>query len=143
MRRRAFTLIELLVVFAIIAILIGLLLPAVQKIREAAARISCANNLHQLGLAAHNFHDSNSAFPPGYVPGPPRTNEGVFIDLLPYVEQDNIYKQWVFTPWGYQNWGKANGPAGPAWNVVKTYQCPTGCGAPNFRPKTGRATNLA
>src|SRR5438552_14708563 len=95
---RGFTLVELLVVIAIIGILIGLLLPAVQKIREAAARIQCQNNLKQMTLALLNAADTNSGLlPPGLVLYPNRVGTdrngegGLFLHILPYIEQDNLY----------------------------------------------------
>ncbi len=101
--KKGFTLIELLVVIAIIAILIGLLLPAVQKVREAAARSTCTNNLKQMGLAVHSYHDSNNRMPPNANPGPAYNGSSAnqwswMSQILPYIEQGNLYAGGLGTP---------------------------------------------
>ncbi len=136
--RCGFTLIELLVVIAIIAILIGLLLPAVQKIREAAARMSCSNNLKQLALACHNYHDANSQMPYGRKFD--NWDAYTWSELVqPYIEQDNVYKGWLFlnTPTWNQNYPGPNGPIGndatqrqTRHAIIKTFLCPSD-GGPN------------
>jgi prepilin-type N-terminal cleavage/methylation domain-containing protein/prepilin-type processing-associated H-X9-DG protein len=136
-RHAAFTLIELLVVIAIIGILIALLLPAVQKVREAANRTSCANNLKQLGLALHNFHDSRGGFPaarqdvpsyPGMVEDPPRTSWTA--SVLPYIEQGNLQNIYRLD----RDFGEPEndgtppytGPnAGPNQTDIKLFLCPS------------------
>ncbi|WP_238537668.1 DUF1559 domain-containing protein [Zavarzinella formosa] len=126
--RPAFTLIELLVVIAIIAILIGLLLPAVQKIREAANRMKCTSNLKQLGLAAHNYQDTYQAFPTGVAaPGSDGRTTSLFVELLPFIEQDALYKQWNFTT-PSANFGAVGTPASAKVNM---YVCPSAAVADN------------
>jgi prepilin-type N-terminal cleavage/methylation domain-containing protein/prepilin-type processing-associated H-X9-DG protein len=159
--RPAFTLIELLVVIAIIAVLIGLLLPAVQKVREASARASCGNNLKQIGVAAHNYHSVNGTLPAAVLiagaPTPPafdstlcsayRTTGPIFgpnwaILILPHMEQDNLFQQFEA---GITNYMPSNG-TDRSWQgirgaTVKTYLCPSDAGQQSiqFTQQTGNA----
>jgi prepilin-type N-terminal cleavage/methylation domain-containing protein len=155
--RKGFTLVELLVVIAIIAVLIGLLLPAIQKVRAAAARSQCGNNLKQIGLALHNYHDTYQRFPPavlmpyaqagndpltGGAANPFGPNWAVL--SLPYVEQQNLYAQ--ANPRSYP--GTANTANFASYNlswrgvrgaVIKTYLCPSDSGRLSAaRPPTAR-----
>jgi prepilin-type N-terminal cleavage/methylation domain-containing protein/prepilin-type processing-associated H-X9-DG protein len=124
--RKGFTLIELLVVIAIIAVLIGLVIPAVQKVREAANRTSCTNNLKQLGLALHSFHDTRKKFPPGYTDGPfppyitKPVSHGWAPYILPFIEQKPLFDLYR---WDVQIFDPLNQPA--VAKHVQVFQCPS------------------
>jgi prepilin-type N-terminal cleavage/methylation domain-containing protein/prepilin-type processing-associated H-X9-DG protein len=125
--QRGFTLIELLVVIFIIAVLFGLLLPAVHKVREAADRIKCANNLKQIALAALNYEGVHGEFPTGHRPpvmvgGVPTQGTNVWVELLPYFEQDNLYKLWDYND---NRKNVAGGKKATQAQVIQILLCPS------------------
>jgi prepilin-type N-terminal cleavage/methylation domain-containing protein/prepilin-type processing-associated H-X9-DG protein len=165
-QRLAFTLIELLVVIAIIAVLIGILLPAVQKVREAAARAKCSNNLKQIALAVHNYHDANGSLPAGNVfrQGPPNNlydhYECWAISILPYIEQTSVYALWTSNLPNPVPDATSPNMGQLRKTLISTYNCPSdtsadqgfipftpssgpngqnGYGIPQFMPSTYRA----
>jgi prepilin-type N-terminal cleavage/methylation domain-containing protein len=140
MSRKGFTLIELLVVIAIIAILIALLVPAVQKVRDAASRLQCENNLKQIALAAHNFHNDHKRFPAGLnIPGQvsngwpaepdPGKTYGLFVALFPYLDQQQLLQQLTLNITNPQNTNCA-GPNSPGAAVISVLVCPAESHAP-------------
>jgi len=136
-KRSGFTLIELLVVIAIIAVLIGLLLPAVQKVREAANKMQCTNNLKQLALATHNYESSNSVLPPGQLGASSAVGSTGFFDaqhfgmiffLLPYIEEENLYKQFTISKSVDQKgagWWTVNPDWSLAYTKINKLLCPS------------------
>jgi prepilin-type N-terminal cleavage/methylation domain-containing protein len=123
--RPAFTLIELLVVVAIIAVLIALLLPAVQKVREAASRTRCQNNLHQLCLALHNYASAREAFPPAYAAASTNPGWGWGAIILPLVEQDNLYKSLGVDTTVFGNGANPAQPTALMQTRLDIYRCPS------------------